>query len=116
MSIFDLFAKKGSRRRKDSALKPNIDAKCPNCGAEVNTRMHRCPKCGIHIDLMFRVKCPKCSAPNELDADKCSKCEEPLRHKKESAGSKKTYYYCPICHYKADFYMLKCPACGTRFS
>lgn len=116
MGFFDLFSKKGKKRGGGSARRPDIEAKCPNCKAEINTKMHRCPKCGVHIDLMFRVKCPKCSAANDLDAKKCGECGEPLVHKTESRQSKKTYYYCPICRYKADYYMLKCPACGTRFA
>ncbi len=53
--------------------KPSIKAKCPKCGAEVDTNMERCPGCGTHVDLLFRIKCPKCGTPNDLKAKKCSK-------------------------------------------
>lgn len=88
-------------------------AKCPGCGAEVTLDMERCPSCGVHIKSMFRKKCPKCEELNELDAERCAKCRYDFAV--ELARAKKTVYVCPICGYKADYYMLRCPSCNTRF-
>lgn len=88
-------------------------AKCPGCGAEVMLDMERCPSCGVHIKSMFRKKCPKCEELNELDAERCTKCRYDFAV--ELARAKKTVYVCPICGYKADYYMLRCPSCNARF-
>ncbi|MFH1307041.1 MAG: zinc ribbon domain-containing protein [Candidatus Micrarchaeota archaeon] len=94
--------------------RPKIKAKCPKCKADVDTSMERCPSCGTHIDLMFRIKCPECGAANKLDEKECHDCKAKLYDEKEPVR-KKTRYVCPICGYRADYYMLKCPACETRF-
>ena len=95
--------------------KPHADrqAKCPKCKAEVTLGMERCPKCGTHISSMFRIECPKCKTANALDAKKCTKCAYPLAE--TGAPSGQPSYRCPICGYVANYYMLSCPACGTRF-
>ena len=87
--------------------------KCPNCGEFVTLDMERCPKCGVRIKSMFRMKCPKCKTLNELDAKKCKECG--YNFEAELARAKKTYFICPICRYKSDAFLPKCPACGTRF-
>jgi len=108
MGIFDLVS---------SALKPkplaNRKAKCPKCSADVTLGMERCPQCGTHIESMFRLECPKCKAANPLTAGKCEKCGYDLGGTKEPSGG--VTYRCPICGYVADYYMLSCPSCGTKF-
>lgn len=89
----------------------SVKAKCPKCGAEVDTSMERCPGCGTHTDLLFRVKCPKCGTPNDLKAKRCSKCEEVL-WKEEKPYHEKVTFVCPRCGFKADYLMEKCPGCG----
>jgi len=100
------------------AIKPkphaSMKGKCPKCGTEVNMGMERCPKCGTHISSMFRIECPKCKAANELKAERCSKCGFLLVEPAQQQG--KVSYRCPICGYMADYYMLSCPSCGTRFT
>lgn len=95
--------------------KPHADrkAKCPKCKGDVTLGMERCPSCGTHIESMFRIECPKCKTANNLNAEKCSKCGYDLGG--GQAPSRGTQYRCPICGYVADYYMLSCPACGTRF-
>lgn len=105
--FLDSFFGEGGGRTK-------IRAKCPKCSHELDTSMQRCPGCGTHVDLMFRLKCPNCNAPNPLDAKECTKCKENLQKKDEKPQGVR--YICPICGYRADFYMLKCPACSTRFA
>lgn len=97
-----------------SGGRPNIKSKCPKCGEPINLNMKRCPKCGTHIDLMFRLKCPECGTINELKNKRCKKCGHEMFHE-EQEEIRRPKYTCPICGYKANFYMLKCPACGTRF-
>ncbi|MFA5108836.1 MAG: zinc ribbon domain-containing protein [Candidatus Micrarchaeia archaeon] len=94
--------------------RPKIKAKCPKCKADIDTSMERCPGCGTHVELLLRFKCPECGTVNGIKNKKCEKCGYPLweKEKEPPAG---TRYVCPICNYKADYYMLKCPACGTRF-
>lgn len=98
-------------------LKPkrhsDLSGKCPKCQTTVNMGMERCPKCGVHIDSMFRIECPKCKTANELKAEKCSKCGFALVQSPADTG--KTQYRCPLCGYVADYYMLSCPACGVKF-
>lgn len=87
--------------------------KCPNCGESVNLSMERCPKCGVRIKSMFRRRCPKCKTLNELDIKECIKCRYDFEAELERA--KKTYYVCPICRFKMEAMLTRCPACGTRF-
>jgi anaerobic ribonucleoside-triphosphate reductase len=87
--------------------------KCPNCGEMVNLSMERCPKCGVRIKSMFRRKCPRCQTLNELDIKKCVKCRYDFEAETERA--KKTYYVCPICRFRMEVMLTRCPACGTRF-
>ncbi|MEW6748474.1 MAG: zinc ribbon domain-containing protein [Candidatus Micrarchaeota archaeon] len=86
---------------------------CPNCGEKVNLSMERCPKCGVRIKSMFRRKCPRCGTLNELDVRKCVKCFYDFEAELERAN--KTFYVCPICGYKMDGILTRCPACNTRF-
>ena len=108
MGVFDLLKK---------AFKKNpfagVVRKCPNCETKVTLDMERCPKCGVHIKAMFRKKCPNCTTANELDAIECTKCG--YNFEEEYARAKKTVYRCPICGYKSEAFLTRCPACGTRF-
>ncbi len=88
--------------------------KCPSCGAEVTLDMERCQKCGVHIRSMFKKTCPKCKDLNDINAEKCLNCKYDFAA--ELARTKKTIYVCPICGYNADYYMLRCPSCNTRFA
>lgn len=110
MGFSDLFGGIFGRKKEGNV---RIEAKCPKCGAKMYTDMPRCPKCGTHTELLFRIKCPKCGEANKLDEKECHKCREPL-YEDEKASSKQEYI-CPICGYRANFYMTKCPACNTRF-
>ncbi len=87
--------------------------KCPNCGEPITLDMERCPKCGVRIKSMFRRKCPRCGTLNELDVKKCIKCFYDFEAEYER--TKKTYYVCPICGYKSEAFLTRCPVCGTRF-
>ncbi|MFA4983206.1 MAG: zinc ribbon domain-containing protein [Candidatus Micrarchaeia archaeon] len=108
MGLMDLIS--GALKTKPHAHRK---AKCPKCKADVSLGMERCPACGTHIESMFRIECPKCKTANDLNAQKCSKCGYDLSGTKAPSGG--TQYRCPICGYVADYYMLSCPACGTRF-
>ncbi len=89
---------------------------CPNCKNQILVDIYdkkaRCPHCGIHISTMFRKKCPKCKAACELDAKTCYNCGFSFETQEHVA---RQTYTCPICGYKADYYMIQCPACGTKF-
>lgn len=108
MGFFDFL--KNIFSKKDNSLDQMV--KCPNCKKEFNLSLQRCPHCGVHTDLMFRKKCPYCKEPNPLKQKKCIKCNKDLDF---SYAGPLTVYVCPICNYKADFYMLSCPSCGTKF-
>ena len=99
------------------AIKPqphsDLKGKCPKCKTDVNMGMERCPKCGVHIESMFRIECPKCKAANELKASRCVKCGYELAAPPPQQS--KPQYRCPICGYAADYYMLSCPSCGAKF-
>ena len=101
---------------KEGAQSSGRKDKCPNCGAQITLGMERCPSCGVRIKSMFKKKCPKCGELNELDAERCTNEKCKYDFAAELARAKKTQYVCPICGYKADYYMLRCPACNTRFS
>lgn len=88
-------------------------AKCPKCGSVLNLSMERCPSCGTHVELMFRIECPRCKAANALKADKCIKCGYSFVEHGPVPG--KEQYECPICGYVADYYMMSCPSCGVEF-
>lgn len=111
MGIGDVFKNiiKGS---KEPAGKKQAQS-CPSCGEKVNLSMERCPKCGVRIKSMFRRRCPKCETLIELDNKKCTKCFYDFEAELERA--KKTYYVCPICGYKMEAILTRCPACNTRF-
>ena len=111
MGLVKLFLDSFFRRQE----KPSIPAKCPKCKAPVNTTMERCPSCGTHIDAMFRLKCPDCGTANKLDARECEKCKHSFYAPPPERAPGKTMFICPICGYRADFYMTSCPACNTRF-
>lgn len=109
MGLLDLlFGKKGGKNTLGGKQK------CPECGADITLNMERCPSCGTRIKGMFRKKCPKCGESNEIDAERCVKCKYDFAV--EIARARKTVYICPICGYRASYYMLRCPACNTRFS
>ena len=101
------------------ALKPkphaNRKAKCPKCKSDITLGMERCPKCGTHIESLFRIECPKCKTANELNAIKCTKCGYDLSDKKQAPAPSQVQYRCPICGYVANYYMLSCPSCGIKF-
>lgn len=99
----------GKKKEKEKGR----NLKCPDCGADVTLEMERCQKCGVHVKSMFRKRCPKCDETNEIDAERCAKCKYDFAV--EIALAKKTVYLCPRCGYKADYYMLRCPACNTKF-
>ena len=111
MGLLDLL-KGAIKGRKPSSHKGQAQ-KCPNCGETENLSMERCPKYGVRIKSMFRRKCPRCSTLNDLDVQKCGKCFYNFEAELERA--KKTYYVCPICGYKMDTMLTRCPACNTRF-
>ena len=111
MGILDLF--KEALRGSAGSSKKGQSQKCPSCGEPVTLDMERCPKCGVRIKSMFRRKCPKCGTLNELDNKKCSSCGHSFEAELERA--KKTYYICPICGYRSDAFLTRCPACNTRF-
>lgn len=108
MGVGELF--KGMFGKKPFA---GIIKKCPNCNADVDLGWERCHKCGVHIASMFRKKCPKCGEMNELNSFMCKKCE--YNFAEEFKRATKQIYKCPICSYEADYYMMQCPACGTKF-
>ena len=87
--------------------------KCPSCGEALTLDMERCPKCGVHVKSMFRRKCPKCKTLNELDNKRCSQCAYDFEGELE--GAKRDVYSCPICGYRSDAYLTRCPVCNTRF-
>lgn len=95
--------------------KVNIKAKCPKCKADVNTTMERCPSCGTHISSMFRIECPQCHTANEVNATACAKCGMEFVQK-EGEERREQVYTCPLCGYRANYYMLSCPSCGVKFS
>lgn len=110
MGLLDLIKEAASE-------KPHAERKaaCPKCKGPVVLGMERCPKCGTHLESMFRIECPKCKTANPLNASTCSKCGYGLSDKKERAPPEGISYRCPICGYGANYYMLSCPSCGTRF-
>lgn len=110
MGILDLL--KGAAKGSGSAKKGQKQ-KCPGCGETITLDMERCPKCGIHINSMFKMKCPKCETLNDLDAKKCTKCG--YSFEAELKRAEKSVYVCPICGYKMEAFMTSCPACNTRF-
>ncbi|MBN2478549.1 zinc ribbon domain-containing protein [Candidatus Micrarchaeota archaeon] len=108
MGLFDVI-KRAFKKNPYAGVKKE----CPNCGAEITLDMERCPKCGVRISSMFKKKCPKCKALNDLTAVVCEKCGYSFARELERAA--KRVYKCPICGYKSEAYLTKCPACGTRF-
>ena len=111
MGILDLILGKVKGSKNTLADKT---VKCPNCDKDTALAQERCSHCGVHIKSMFRKRCPKCSEGNELDAERCTKCKYDFAV--EIASAKRTTYVCPICSYEADYYMLRCPACGAKFA
>lgn len=99
---------------KGKGVRANLgQAQCPKCKAKVDLSLERCPNCGTRIASMFRMKCPECGAANPLDAKKCEKCGHDFETERAQLRTPK--YRCPICGYEADYYMLSCPSCRTRF-
>ncbi len=98
------------------AKRPKIDATCPKCKAKISTDMERCPGCGTHVSSMFRIECPNCHEANELNAAACKKCGKAFVPPEEEAAPRQPIYVCPLCGYRANYYMLSCPACGVKFS
>ncbi len=107
MGLLDLF-----RGKKHSKFKSK-KRKCPNCGETVDLTMKRCPKCGVRIKSMFRIRCPRCKTLNEIDAKRCVNCGNPFEEEKKQKP--KTYFVCPICGYRMTDFLTQCPVCGTRF-
>lgn len=111
MGIADLI--KGMMKGKKGSSRKGQKQACPNCGETVNLSMERCPKCGVRIKSMFRRKCPQCKTLVDLDEKRCTKCKYNFEAELERA--KKTYYVCPICRFKMEAMLTRCPACNTRF-
>lgn len=109
MGILDVFG----NFFKGSSSYSGVFKECPNCKKKTDIGKERCSHCGTRISSMFRKKCPKCSTMNELDAAVCKKCNYSFAE--EMARAKKKLYKCPLCGYEADYFMMKCPACGARF-
>jgi len=105
MGIFEILR---DRFTKGPQLPPQ-KAQCPYCKSDLTLDMKQCPKCGRPISQLFRLLCPKCREPVEPDAKACRKCGTSF------LPPERTTYTCPICEYRADYYMLSCPACGTKF-
>ncbi|MBI5051268.1 hypothetical protein HZC08_00770 [Candidatus Micrarchaeota archaeon] len=95
------------------ASKKGPKQKCPNCESIVFINEERCSKCGVHIKSMFRRKCPKCATLNELGSKNCSKCKYDFEAELERA--KETEFVCPICGYKSESLLTRCPSCNTKF-
>ncbi|GEM_PF-368417 len=91
-----------------------IEAKCPKCKEKLTTDMVRCPGCGTHVSSMFRIECPNCKEKNDVSAAACAKCGMSFVPKKEEEYRPPSYI-CPLCGYKANYYMLQCPSCGVKF-
>ncbi|VVB56782.1 Double zinc ribbon [uncultured archaeon] len=91
---------------------------CPDCGTRIHLGMERCPKCGTHIDSMFRLKCPHCKTENPLRAKVCEKCKKPLQMPGGSGGGGGggQIYTCPRCGFRANYFMTSCPECGVKFA
>jgi len=98
-----------------SPKKENIKVVCPNCKKEFFLPADRCPHCGVHTDLLFGIRCPKCKTINSLNAKKCKNCNADLEEVAYSYQKEKQIYICPICGYRADYYMTSCPVCKTKF-
>ncbi|VVC01565.1 Double zinc ribbon [uncultured archaeon] len=110
MGLLDLI--RGSVNEKPHAERK---AECPKCKEPVSLGMERCPKCGTRLESMFRIECPKCKTANPLNSPRCSKCGYDISDRKTPAPPEGVQYRCPICSYTANYYMLSCPSCGTRF-
>lgn len=115
MGLFDLLFGKDAVWRK--GIRKGGGAQklsCPKCKTEITIDMERCPKCGTKISEMFFLECPNCKEKNPLDAKRCKKCGYDFEV--EKVRREETKYVCPICGYTANYRMLSCPACGTKFS
>lgn len=108
MGILDFFS--SLFKKKPQSL--NLILKCPNCKKEFDISLDRCPHCGVHTELLFTLKCPHCGKLNNIRNEKCEKCKKPLL-KKEFVDQK--VFICPICNYRANYYMTSCPVCNTKF-
>jgi len=108
MGIGDILKNVFKGRKKEKGQAQD----CPNCGETVNLSMERCPKCGVRIKSMFRMRCPRCGELNELDIKKCKKCFYNFEAELERAN--KTSYICPICGYRMSTIYTRCPACNRR--
>ncbi|VVB66079.1 Double zinc ribbon [Candidatus Gugararchaeum adminiculabundum] len=114
MGIIDAL-KKAGKSMVTGSRGSGMTLTCPNCKEKVNSEMERCPKCGVHLSSMFKVTCPNCKKEIGLKDESCKYCGTNFKQK-SSAGGGRQKYRCPICGYLADYYMLQCPACGTKFS
>ncbi len=110
MGILDLFSKLFNKSPYAGEIRP-----CPNCKEKIDLGWERCPKCGVHLASMFKKKCPKCEKMNDLNASMCKNTECNYNFAAELERAKKKAYKCPICGYEAGYFMMQCPACGTRF-
>ncbi len=115
MGLLDMLKEVFSGKKKTRSRFGGKKHKCPKCKEEITLDMERCPNCGTRISSMFKINCPKCETENSIDAKVCKKCG----YNFESAEKESVHqpqYRCPICGYVANFYMLRCPACGTKFA
>ncbi len=113
MGILELLKNAAKGRLGRPQVKGEKDLKCPKCKKPVTLDMERCPGCGTHISSMFRIECPACKEPNPLAALSCGKCGKSFISSGPTVPG--STYVCPLCGYRADYYMLSCPACGVKF-
>lgn len=111
MGVLELIQNALKGRGSDTRKGPS--QKCPSCGEKVTLDMERCPKCGVRIKSMFRRQCPQCQTLNSLDEKRCTNCKYDFEAELERA--QRTYYVCPICSFKSEAFLTRCPACNTRF-
>ncbi|HII53715.1 hypothetical protein AUJ13_05365 [Candidatus Micrarchaeota archaeon CG1_02_49_24] len=109
MGLLEMIKEVWGRNKNERQFRDPL--KCPNCGAKVDPNKDRCMACGVRLTSMFKLICPECKSENEFTAARCVKCKFDFG----AASTQKTIYRCPICNYEADYYMLVCPACNTRF-
>ncbi|MCX8166320.1 MAG: zinc ribbon domain-containing protein [Candidatus Micrarchaeota archaeon] len=91
--------------------KADYKLKCPKCNADIDLAMDKCPKCYTKLGKLFVVECKECGHKNPVDAIKCERCKADIDYQLQ----RKTTYVCPVCNYRANYYMTRCPACNTKF-
>ncbi|MDO8339751.1 MAG: zinc ribbon domain-containing protein [Candidatus Burarchaeum sp.] len=108
MAILDLLLGRIKKPPSYARRKEN----CPSCSAELTLGMQKCPKCGKPLAKLFYFVCPSCNEHVAFGERFCPKCKFDFE---VPSTPPKTIYRCPRCGYSADYYMLSCPACNTRF-